>query len=1177
MRLKTLRLHGFKSFADRTTFEFREGITAIIGSNGCGKSNIADAIRWALGEQRASAMRGAKMEEVIFQGTARRRPLSFAEVSLLFDNQSGRVPIPQTELDLARKVFREGGSEYSLNRTACRLRDVQSLLRDTGLGANAYSIIEATMIETLLSDRAEERRSLFEEAAGIGRYKDSRRAATRRLETAEVDLTRLEDLIAEVESKVRSLDRQRKRAERYRQLRMRRLDLEVSIAQGELERLEDGLRSVEARRAALDDTQTIAGAERSAAEAALEERRIEAGELGRQRTDRAGRLESIRSRIDTREREVLLAEERRSNAEAGLERLAAESTDLGARVDVLRGEIGAAVEERGRAQVLVEQAGRQAAGKAEANIAIRAALTAEREASEAAVVRARDLARELAMAEGDRATEDRGRSEALKRMDEVRAQLQSVIRELTQMSGQTELWQAESEELRERIAVAGERLEEAHQEVIVHRGREQRAREEAQAAEDRFTSLSAQVEAREALESSYEGFSPAVSAVMARREEFHGVHGPLADFLQLSEDPGLSRRIEGFLGPLLQGIVIEDFATAREIRRWFHTDWKDGGSLFLLPLEAIRGQRLGVAEDAPGPAVWADVFLADLDVGVGDPLADFVAGRSGVGEEGEVIDPRGVIKLIKADGRAGILQRREALARLRDERKVAVKGLEARMGDRDELRSALTRAEERSLEAQEWKRVTESRLKGLELDSAAHQDRRTRLQQERDSLQTSLRELEQSTVAAAERMEELGTRVETLSRSVEASAADEDAARRRLTELEGRWDGAKEEEGSLQVGLARAESELRDVARRCEAAERSRTDVQTRLRAIGEDADGLRTVLDELSSVREEASVDIEKLFADRDEEAGALALLDARLAEVDSELAELGERTRRARRTESEAGEERHKLELQLAEIRSQIERVRERLEVEWGRPWGALVEEATPVEATDLGEWRSELGAVTERLEGLGPVNMLAMEEHAEEVKRLEFLLAQRDDLVESRNNLVAAIRQINRTAREVFEATFDAVRSNFTRTFQSLFQGGECDIRLADPNDPLESAVEIQASPLGKRTQRIHLLSGGERTLTALALLFALYLVKPSPFCVLDEVDAPLDESNVGRFIRLLYDFKHETQFVVITHNPQTMESADWVYGVTMEEPGVSSIVGVELLGARDVPLPTAPSGA
>src|SRR5690606_28643333 len=264
MRLQTLRLHGFKSFADRTTLEFRDGVTAIIGSNGCGKSNIADSIRWVLGEQRASAVRGAKMEEVIFQGTTRRRPLHYAEVSLLFDNDRGRVAVPHSEIEVTRKVFREGGSEYSLNRAACRLRDIQGMLRDTGLGSNAYAIIEAGMIETLLSDRAEERRMLFEEAAGIGRYKDSRQAATRRLEAADGDLARLQDLVAEVESKVRSLARQKRRAERHQELQARRLELEVALARTELGSLTGELRGAEERHAALEREAAGAAAARAA-------------------------------------------------------------------------------------------------------------------------------------------------------------------------------------------------------------------------------------------------------------------------------------------------------------------------------------------------------------------------------------------------------------------------------------------------------------------------------------------------------------------------------------------------------------------------------------------------------------------------------------------------------------------------------------------------------------------------------------------------------------------------------------------------------------------------------------------------------------------------------------------------------------------------------------------------
>jgi chromosome segregation protein len=313
--------------------------------------------------------------------------------------------------------------------------------------------------------------------------------------------------------------------------------------------------------------------------------------------------------------------------------------------------------------------------------------------------------------------------------------------------------------------------------------------------------------------------------------------------------------------------------------------------------------------------------------------------------------------------------------------------------------------------------------------------------------------------------------------------------------------------------------------------------------------------------VRGEAGDRLGELFAERDDAANELRALDERLAEAADTAMALESQVRTLRRSADERGELRHRLELQRAEAESAERRVRDRLEAEWGRPYEQLAEEVEPaVGEPDI--LRAELQTVGADIERLGPINMLAMEEHEEESRRLEFLQTQRDDLTKARDDLQSAIRQINRTAKEMFTETFEDIRRNFQSTFRTLFEGGECDIRLEDPDDPLESPIDISASPRGKRTQRIHLLSGGERALTALALLFAIYLVKPSPFCVLDEVDAPLDEANIGRFISMLQRFKASTQFIVITHNPRTMEAADWLYGVTMQEPGISSIVGVRL---------------
>ncbi len=1159
MKLQSLRLHAFKSFADRTELEFREGVTAIVGSNGCGKSNIADSIRWVLGEQRASAMRGAKMEEVIFQGTARRRPLNFAEVSLTFDNQSGRVPVPQTEIEVSRKVFREGGSEYSLNRTACRLRDVQSILRDTGLGSNAYAVIEAGMIETLLSDRAEERRALFEEAAGIGKYKDSRQAATRKLQAADADLTRLDDLLSEVESKVRSLSRQRRKAERHRELQARRLDLEVAIARHDLAQQQATIRAAEEQRAALDETERVAGAERGGAEAILEERRIEAAELGRQRAARAQRLEAVRAELHAHERELVLADERRSQAQSRIEQLVRERVELVRRVEALHEESEAAAAGLVEAAAALDAARERAALRVEENAEVRAALEVGRERLARAAAVVRDAAERIARAEAERSMAEHRRRHDLDHIAERTRRLEQVRRELADTTDQTDLWESQADELREGLVTAEEALAVAEEEVTVLRGRAQRARDEAREAEDAVARLSALVSARRALERSYEGFNPAVAAIMADRSAFPGVYGPLADYLDPAESVERARGIEYYLGPLLHALVVEDFATARALRQWFREEWTGGGSLLLLPLEA-RGK----VRDAPG-SQWVEHLLEGLVVLGEDALSAAPAGGARVGPDGVVVDARGVVRLPAVDEGEGILARREALARLEEELRAAERSRDARLTERETLRAASDAAEEAAEEARERRRLAEARLKSIEMDAAAHQDRRGNLLAERETLETSVRALEGGAAEGAAAIAALETQLQELSEQLEGATREEAAVREQLSDADARWDAAREAEAEVRVLLARSEADHREAERRREAAAERLRSAERRLGDIEREATAARETLEGLAGAGERTAERLETLFADRDRESGALALIDARLAEVDSELAELGERARAERRREAEARESRHALELELAEARSKAERVRDRLEAEWGRPWSALEQEAAPVEEGDPDRWRGLLRETTLELERVGPVNMLAMEEHEEESRRLEFLRAQRADLVEARDHLVAAIREINKTAREVFEGTFQTVRHNFRRTFQSLFQGGECDVWLADPNEPLESAVEIQASPVGKRTQRIHLLSGGERTLTALALLFALYLVKPSPFCVLDEVDAPLDESNVGRFIQLLHDFKSETQFIVITHNPRTMEAADWVYGVTMEEPGVSTIVGVELLGA------------
>jgi len=1172
MKLRSLRLHGFKSFADRTAIEFRDGVTAIVGSNGCGKSNVADSIRWVLGEQRASAVRGAKMEEVIFQGTTKRRPLNFAEVSLVFSNEDGKVAVPQSEIEVTRKVFREGGSEYALNRNACRLRDIHDLLRDTGLGANAYSVIEAGMIDAILSERAEERRALFEEAAGIGKYKDRRRAAQRRLEQAEADLARLGDLLAEVDSKVRSLSRQRRRAQRHAELQARRLDLEVELARREVEELGAALADAARRRAELAAAEEAARAGRSTAEAVLERRRAEGAELGRARASAAARLDEVRRRLDTREREVLLADERRAHAELRISQLVRERAEVAERARALGEEAGRLEHQARRAAEALESVRGLLERRVEENEALRATLAAHRAESERAAHRSRDLARETAAAEGEHGALERRLREADDRLARLHPQVEQVEAELVRVGAQTDLWADQSVELRHRVEAAAETAERAREEIRVLRGREAAARDALRAAEGTLSRLAAQVSAREALERSYEGFSPAVAAVMSLRDRFPGVLAPLADFVRpAGEGAAVAAAVESFLGALLQALVVEDLAAARALRRWFREEWTEGGSLLLLPLDApgLRDTLSGAGEGSAwgvGPgAAWVETLLDGVVVLGADEILDGYGPGPRVDASGDVLDARGVVRLGQPAAGEGILARREALARLRGERDRAEAARDAAFAEREALAEGVASAEEHAREAEELRRLAEVELRRLEAETAAHQGRGARLERERDELLRSIGSAREQRAEAAERLRAVEARLEELRRAAAAVGSEAARASSGLAGLGAAWESARDEESELRVAVARAEGDLRETERRLSAAAQGAEGARRRLGVIEAEAGELRASLEGLSGVRERAGEEVEHLFRERERAAAEVETLDVRLTEVEADSREAEEHARVHRRREAEAAEERHRLELGSAEWSGRVERVRERLEAEWGRPWEVLLGSAAPVEEGDPDAWRTEVREIARQVEALGPINMLAVQEHEEEERRLHFLQEQQRDLIKARDDLAAAIRQINKTAREVFLATFTTVRENFHRTFHSLFLGGECDVWLADPDDPLESPIEIHASPRGKKTQRIHLLSGGERTLTALSLLFAIYLVKPSPFCLFDEVDAPLDESNVGRFIQLLQDFKAETQFVVITHNPRTMEAADWIYGVTMEEPGVSSLVGVELEGA------------
>jgi chromosome segregation protein len=1162
MKLRALRVHGFKSFADATKIDFHDGITAVVGPNGCGKSNISDAIRWVLGEQRPTAIRGAKMEEAIFQGTVNRRPVNRGSVSLLVSNEDGALPIPFEEVEIGRQVFRDGGSEYTINRSPVRLRDVVDLYRDTGLGANAYAMIENRMIDAILSDRADERRSLFEEAAGIGKYKDRRKAATRRLERAELDLQRLEDVISEVQTKVRSLARQKGKAERYLEYRKRRLDVEVTVVRHQLALLNDRLTRVS--KELEGDLQSGEGmvAELRSAEAGYESLRLREVDAEKERTEATRRLDAVREQLVRWERDLAVADERATYAERRLGQIEEErgsARSLAERLDHDAGEL-----QLDRDRLREELAGlREAAELRRTELQeVRQRLQAARERLEGVESRERDLARRGAQLEGDAEASEAQAAELERRLERLVLEFEEAGAALTDLQSQGDLFSGRVEDLSRAVEAARAGVEGAVAAVVGARQDMEAARAAEMAAADRAASLGARKAALEQLERDREGVEPAVKAALALGDP--GVLGTLSDFV--TADAKMARAVEAYLGTLARALVVRDGAAVERLQSWFGASWNGGGGLILLPLDRVPasaatagGSLLEQVRPTGEGAPWVRALLDGVSLVPDGGLHGGQGDR--VTASGAVVDRHGVVRLGNPTGATGVLERKEQLRAIVDEHGAAEENAAAARGAREGAEALLRGAEEALEAARGAFRAEEDSYRKSAAELQAQTDQKGRMDRHRDELSRQVEGTRAARSRALERARDAREDVKVLLSEEEGIQGERTAAREALEAVQEEWETARAEDARLAVELARMEGDVTRLTERHEGVVAARGQAFARVAALDSEEEQLGAELDEARRIRSEGEGATERLFAQRTEVEAEVRARDEALQGVIAALSAAEKRVREARTAEREASDHRHALELERQELTGRIERIRERLEGEWGRALETLLAEGEPVDG-DPEVLQQELKELVVALDRLGPVNMLAVEEHEEESKRLDFLTEQRDDLVSARNDLRNAIREINKTATDLFETTFNAIRENFRATFLRLFEGGEADLWLQDADDPLESPVEIHASPRGKKTQRIDLLSGGERALTALSLLFGIYLVKPSPFCVLDEVDAPLDENNIGRFIKLLQDFKAQTQFVVITHNPRTIEAADWIYGVTMEEPGVSTIVGVRL---------------
>jgi len=1169
MYLSELEIVGFKSFAQRVKMRFDSGITAVVGPNGCGKTNIVDSIRWVLGEQRYSTLRTDHMEDVIFNGTRSRKPLGMAEVSLTIENTNGILPIEYSEVTVSRRVFRSGESEYLLNGITCRLKDILDLFMDTGMGSDAYSVIELKMVETILSSQTEERRRLFEEAAGVTKYKHRRKAAYRKLESVRQDLLRVNDVIAEVKKTAASLERQAKRAEQYTEISQKLHLLELEVMAFEAAVIAGEIVPLEGKRGLLIEQKRAMEESMRREEERLEELRARLNEMEESRRLARADVEEKRDAVRKAEQSKALAEERLRALRERIDELVREQGRLSeqrcASAEELVSLAAAAEELRVRYAEAEEAAarGRETLEAVESRLVeLKQSLAARQEERRTSEARCGALEREAIRAEADRSSlEDRIRSleESIAQSEHAVADAEQRVRELSQRDKQIRLRFAEAELA---VAQAEEHRRQLQQEVGALRSREQELVHSLKANEERIAFLRALMEKRE-------GVPDAVKFLLEKRPGT--MRGTVGEILSAPEQ--YRTAAEAALSDSVHGLIVDESAQAEDLARLLQKEERGKASFFVLnetplfhsmrdivPAHGAIGWLTDVVncseEYRPLVNMLLDRYLIVRDFSAAAEVVHRYPDVRCVTLRGELVSSHGAVR---AGGRSfdggSFIGTKDQIRELEARESELSQQLESR---RLQLRNA-----EHALEAIDLKALTEQ-MKSIEHEMTAIETQIAQVEFEKRRIGETvtgflakLVPLRADAAAAAQVVlsQQAGLKGERALLGAAAEAERRAAAELEQTETEtGRQAARTNEAGLLLVSL---KGDERNLQIRREHAERSAADAERGIRqrsldrAAGEE-EMERTHLD-LAAAEEAIALRSRELETAVERER----TVASEMKTVSESVRAIEPSLREARRGHDAVVDELQDLGIRLSELKMRGEslrlRARDEFEVE--------LEPRIPEEPFDAAAAHEDILAMKSKIRALGGVNFEAFSEFQKEKERLEFLTAQREDLNEAEETLLQTIEEINTTAQRQFLETFEKIRENFILTFQSLFdEGDEADLRLEEGADPLEAKIFITAKPRGKRPTSIELLSQGEKTLTATALLFAIYLVKPSPFCVLDEVDAPLDDANVARFTRILQKFSNNTQFIVITHNKRTMEAANVLYGVTMEEEGVSKLVSV-----------------
>jgi chromosome segregation protein len=1166
-RLEKLEIHGFKSFYDPANLSFPAAMTAVVGPNGCGKSNICDAIIWVLGENRAAHIRGETMDDVIFQGSARRRPLSMGEVTLTLGTSNGDSDHPMADdgrIVINRRVFRTGESEFRLNGRRVRMKDISDILMDTGLGIRNYSVMEQGKIDLILSNKPQDRRRLIEEAAGITKYKTKRRAAELKLEETQQNLLRIDDTLGEVTRNLNSLKRQAGKARRHRELAEQLSTAKralyrgrIVVAQAEQEAAEQGVAAAQATESELSAQLATDEAELAENRTLLAERGARASSLREEMASLSGDVERLRSFLQQSETNLGDLVQRIESGRAQIASLEQEAGEQQALLDEKSQALDAARNERNRLRDIADQLERERQEKSDEVRQHEKALTDSREAlmrTIAKISEARNQVHQIEIAVEKCEFYLSKLSESARRALESRDGAAALVGE----------WEQRLRDAEQALVSAQHTARDAVSRRDDLASRRDAMRESLASARDTISQTTYRIDSLRTLLTSLESQDEEV-----RRAILELIPNAMAAAEAVRATEGFEAALDTLLRDVSKAVVVDDAQTALEAIARLRERGAGRGAFIASDYRAAgEGSRRGnatfaVVGDGAVPdairAAMPEAYIVGtlreaIDRARERPSATFVT------LEGDIVRGPLIVGGRLEGATPGVFSLKRQLS-----------DLEAHLGSAETRASGIA-AELQSVE-DELRAADDARILAEERARGAEQELRER----RNQFERAGAELQRFEKDLAVASEEQTLYVEEKEQLIARKTAAIDDLQRLEQNERGTHEVIRQHEEQLLV----AREAFEQVT---EVASKARVDVETaagNVNAIAREHENLSRIVVSLGSRATQLHQETESLARKKNDTEAAVEIsrteldasltklhelsevrvaLEAEVADLDARVQELQSRAVNSREQWNTAKDALFEAERRTDRAKSGFDLLREQVSLDLHAGIDALADVEPPADDEARAALEVEVAKLVDQIEKIGPVNVLAIEEHQELEGRESFLRTQRDDLVQAIESLRGTIRKINLTSRELFREAFAAVNVYFGEIFTSLFGGGTAKMQLLDEEDILESGIELAAQPPGKKNQSIALLSGGERALTALALLFAIFRYKPSPFCILDEVDAPLDEINNERFVRLVRDMSRDTQFIVITHSRRTMEAADILYGVTMEEAGCSRLVSV-----------------